>query len=62
MNSRGCFQPFFECGRLIWGQRYWSHLVEVVLVLMLIISLGQRDMVNVGGAVISHVGIFVIVL
>ena len=43
------------------GKFYWSHLVEVFLVLVLFISSGQRDMVNVGGVVISCVGIFVIV-
>ena len=37
----------------------WSHLFELVIVLMFRISLGLWDMVNVGGALISLVGIFV---
>ena len=40
----------------------WSHQVVLVLVLMFRIYSGQRDMVNVGGAVISRVGIFIIFL
>ena len=61
MHSRG-FYHFFKRGWFLLGKRDWSHLVELVFVPMFCISKGLRDMVNVGGAVISHVGIFLIIL
>ena len=62
LHIRGWCRIFSVCGLFLQGLRTWSHLFWLVFVPPHHIYSVLRDMVHVVGVLISHVGIFAIVL